>query len=155
MHDVLVETLQENKAESVLNLSGNKPHVIMMVGLQGSGKTTSTAKIARLLQSKHNHKVLMVSLDVVRPAAQEQLKVLGDDNGVATLPIIPNQNPVDITKRALQSAQLSGYDLVLLDTAGRLSIDEQLMVELNAVKEIASPVAVSYTHLTLPTICSV
>ena len=92
----------------------------MMVGLQGSGKTTTTAKIAKLLKAKQGKKVLMASLDVNRPAAQEQLATLGTQTDVATLPIVQGQNPVDIAKRALQAAKLQGFDVLILDTAGRL-----------------------------------
>lgn len=137
VHDHLVETLG---AESVaLNLSAVPPVAVMMVGLQGSGKTTSTAKIAKWLQEKERKKVLMASLDVQRPAAQEQLKVLGEQAGVATLPIVPGQMPVEIAKRAMQAARLQGMDVVLLDTAGRLHVDEALMAEIAAVKKVAEP----------------
>ena len=106
----------------------------MMVGLQGSGKTTTTAKIGLRLQERERKKVLMASLDVARPAAQEQLRTLGEQAGVATLPITAGQGPVDIARRAMQAARLGGYDLVLLDTAGRLHVDEQLMDEIAAVR---------------------
>jgi signal recognition particle subunit SRP54 len=113
---------------------------VMMVGLQGSGKTTTTAKIGKRLQEKEKKKVLMASLDVARPAAQEQLKTLGEQAGVATLPIVAGQQPVDIAKRAMQAARLGGVDVVLLDTAGRLHVDEQLMNEIAAVSAHADPV---------------
>jgi len=115
------------------------PAVIMMVGLQGSGKTTSTAKIAKRLKEKDRKKVLMASLDVQRPAAQEQLAVLGTQADVATLPIIAGQQPVDIAKRALQAAKLQGFDVVMLDTAGRLHVDQALMDEMKAVADVATP----------------
>ena len=118
---------------SPLNLNVRPPAVIMMVGLQGSGKTTSTAKIAKLLKDKQGKKPLMASLDVQRPAAQEQLKVLGEQAGVATLPIVPGQQPVEIARRALESARLQNMDVLLLDTAGRLHVDEALMAEMKAV----------------------
>ena len=111
----------------------------MMVGLQGSGKTTSTAKLAKLLKEKHGKKAMMASLDVNRPAAQEQLAVLGEQVGVATLPIIAGQAPVDIATRALQSAKLQAVDVLLLDTAGRLHVDQQLMDEMKAVAAISAP----------------
>ena len=111
----------------------------MMVGLQGSGKTTTTAKIARRLTQHAEAKVLMASLDVRRPAAQEQLRILGEQNGIDTLPIVAGQSPTDIATRALQAARLGGYDVVILDTAGRTHIDEPLMVEMADIKAIAKP----------------
>ena len=137
VHDHLVETLG---TESVgLDLRATAPIGIMLVGLQGSGKTTSCAKIAKRLQEREKKKVLMASLDVRRPAAQEQLKVLGEQALVATLPIVPGEPPVAIAKRAMQSGALEGYDVVLLDTAGRLAIDEELMAEVAAVRDAAKP----------------
>jgi signal recognition particle subunit SRP54 len=127
--------------ESVaLNLSAVPPVPYLMVGLQGSGKTTSTAKIAKLLQDKQKKKVLMASLDVRRPAAQEQLRLLGEQADVATLPIIEGQMPVDIAKRAMQAGRLGGHDVVILDTAGRLHVEEALMAELDAVRAAVNPV---------------
>jgi signal recognition particle subunit SRP54 len=111
----------------------------MMVGLQGSGKTTTTAKIAKRLTERDRKKVLMASLDVNRPAAQEQLAVLGEQIGVATLPIIAGQLPVEIANRALQAAKLQGYDVLMLDTAGRLHVDQALMAEMQAVAKVATP----------------
>jgi signal recognition particle subunit SRP54 len=137
VHDALVETLGSETAE--LNLNVTPPAVIMMVGLQGSGKTTTTAKLAKRLTERDRKKVLMASLDVARPAAQEQLAVLGRQADVETLPIVAGQQPVDIAKRALQSARLQGYDIVLLDTAGRLHVDEQLMAEMKAVAAASNP----------------
>src|SRR3546814_14815070 len=99
----------------------------MMVGLQGSGKTTTTAKIAKRLKEKERKKVLMASLDVNRPAAQEQLATLGTQTDVATLPIVPGQQPVEIARRAMQAATLQGYDVLMLDTAGRLHRDQALL----------------------------
>jgi len=110
-----------------------------MVGLQGSGKTTSTAKIAKRLKERAGKKILMASLDVNRPAAQEQLAVLGTQADVATLPIVAGQQPVQIAQRALQAAKLQGFDVVLLDTAGRLHVDQALMDEMKAVADIARP----------------
>ncbi len=137
VHDALVDMLG---AESQgLNSLGEPPIAFMMVGLQGSGKTTSTAKISKRLQEKERKKVLMASLDVARPAAQEQLQVLGEQVGVKTLPIVAGQQPVDIAKRAMQAAKLGGFDIVMLDTAGRLHIDENLMDEVAAVKAVTNP----------------
>ena len=137
VHDALVETLGSETAELDLNVT--PPAVIMMVGLQGSGKTTTTAKLAKRLKDRERKKVLMASLDVARPAAQEQLAVLGRQAEVDTLPIVAGQQPVDIARRALQSAKLQGYDVVLLDTAGRLHVDDQLMSEMKAVAAASNP----------------
>jgi len=137
VHDALVETLGAETAE--LDLAVSPPAVIMMVGLQGSGKTTTTAKLAKRLTEKERKKVLMASLDVARPAAQEQLAVLGRQTNVDTLPVVIGQQPVEIAKRALQSAKLQAYDIVLLDTAGRLHIDDQLMAEMKAVAQASNP----------------
>jgi signal recognition particle subunit SRP54 len=137
VHDALVETLGSETAELELNVA--PPGVIMMVGLQGSGKTTTTAKLAKRLSERERKKVLMASLDVARPAAQEQLAVLGRQAGVETLPIVTGQQPVDIAKRALSAAKLQGYDVVLLDTAGRLHVDDQLMAEMKAVAAASTP----------------
>ncbi len=137
VHDHLVETLG---SESVgLDLRATPPVGILLVGLQGAGKTTNCAKIARRLQEREKKKVLMASLDVRRPAAQEQLKVLGEQAGVMTLPIVPGEPPVAIAKRAMQAGALEGYDVVMLDTAGRLAIDEELMAEVAAVRDAAKP----------------
>ncbi len=137
VHDELTAVL--GSEASTIDLNAPAPVVIMMVGLQGSGKTTSTAKIARRLTTRDRKKVLMASLDVQRPAAQDQLRILGEQAGVATLPIMAGQMPVDIAKRAVTAGRLSGYDVILLDTAGRLHIDEQLMAEIAAVRDIAKP----------------
>ena len=137
VHDHLVETLG---AEHVpLGLDVTPPAVILMVGLQGSGKTTSTAKIALRLKERDKKKALMASLDVRRPAAQEQLAVLGLQADVRTLDVVPGEPPVAIAKRALQTAALEGYDVVMLDTAGRLAIDEELMAEVAAVRDAVKP----------------
>ena len=138
VHDALIETLGAETAE--LNLDVNPPAVVMMVGLQGSGKTTTTAKLAKRLTEKERKRVLMASLDVARPAAQEQLAVLGRQANVDTLPIVAGQPPVEIARRAVQAAKLQGYDLVLLDTAGRLHVDDALMGEMKAVEAASSPV---------------
>jgi len=137
VHDALVETLGAETAELELNV--NPPAIVMMVGLQGSGKTTTTAKLAKRLTERERKKVLMASLDVARPAAQEQLAVLGRQTNVDTLPIVAGQQPVDIAKRAIQAAKLQGYDVVMLDTAGRLHVDDQLMGEMKAVAAASSP----------------
>mgnify|MGYP001453231936 FL=1 len=137
VNDALVEMLGSEAAE--LDLSVAPPAIVMMVGLQGSGKTTTTAKIAKKLVEKDRKKVLMASLDVNRPAAQEQLAVLGEQIGVATLPIVTGQQPVDIAKRAMQAAKLQGFDVLMLDTAGRLHVDAQLMAEMKAVAQVSDP----------------
>jgi signal recognition particle subunit SRP54 len=138
VHDHLLEMLGADEAG--LNLAGNPPVAVMMVGLQGSGKTTSTAKIARWLEAQAKKKVLMASLDVRRPAAQQQLAVLGQQTGVAVLDIVMGQRPVEIAKRAMEHARLHGFDVVLLDTAGRLHLDEELMAEAAAVRDAARPI---------------
>ncbi|MCB5424263.1 signal recognition particle protein [Altererythrobacter sp. CC-YST694] len=138
VNDELVEMLGGKEAVG-LDLAVSPPAIIMMVGLQGSGKTTTTAKLAKLLKEKQGKKVLMASLDVNRPAAQEQLAVLGEQTGVATLPIVPGQMPTDIATRALQSAKLQAVDVLILDTAGRLHVDDALMAEMKAVAGIAKP----------------
>ncbi len=137
VHDALVEMLGSEASDLTF---GPSPSSYLMVGLQGSGKTTSTAKIAKYLSDKGRKKVLMASLDTSRPAAQEQLKVLGEQTGVATLEIIKGQTPIQITERALKEAKLGGFDVLMLDTAGRLSIDEELMNEVAAVSKLANPV---------------
>jgi len=137
VHDQLVETLGADSSE--LRVDVNPPAVVMMVGLQGSGKTTTTAKIGKRLSERERKRVLMASLDVARPAAQEQLAVLGRQASVDTLPIVAGQQPVEIAKRAVQAAKLQAYDIVLLDTAGRLHVDEQLMSEMKAVAEATRP----------------
>jgi len=135
--DALTEMLGAEAVE--LDLAVTPPAVIMMVGLQGSGKTTTTAKIAKRLKEKERKKVLMASLDVNRPAAQEQLAVLGEQIDVATLPIVAGQQPTQIAQRALQAAKLQGFDVLMLDTAGRLHVDQQLMDEMQAVARTAEP----------------
>ena len=137
VHDTLVDMLGPDTAE--LDIGVTPPAVVMLVGLQGSGKTTTTAKLAKLLSGRERKKVLMASLDVNRPAAQEQLAVLGTQVEVATLPIVQGQQPVDIARRALQAAKLQGFDVVMLDTAGRLHVDQALMDEMKAVSDIARP----------------
>ena len=137
VHDTLVETLGADA--DPINLDAVPPVAILMVGLQGSGKTTSTAKIAKRLQDRSGRKVLMASLDTRRPAAMEQLAVLGGQVGVQTLPIVAGQSAVQIARRALEAARLGGFDVVMLDTAGRVTVDEALMAEVAEVKAIAAP----------------
>jgi signal recognition particle subunit SRP54 len=137
VNDVLIETLGSDA--DPINLEAAPPVAIMMVGLQGAGKTTTAAKIAKRLSEKMKRKVLMASLDVKRPAAQEQLAVLGRQTGIDTLPIIAGQTPVQIAKRAEQAARLQGYDVVILDTAGRTHIDEALMQEMVEIKAASKP----------------
>ena len=137
VNDVLVETLGE--AAVPIDLDAASPVAIMMVGLQGAGKTTTTAKIAKRLFDRQKKRVLMASLDVKRPAAQEQLAVLGKQVGIDTLPIVAGQTPVQIAVRAEQAARLQGYDVVMLDTAGRTHIDEALMAEMAEIKAAARP----------------
>lgn len=137
VHDELIATL--GAEGEVIDLNAPAPVVIMMVGLQGSGKTTTTAKIAKRLTERERRKVLMASLDTRRPAAQEQLRQLGVQTGVETLPVIAGQSPTDISARAVQAAKLGGYDVVILDTAGRTHIDEPLMVEMAEIKRRSNP----------------
>jgi signal recognition particle subunit SRP54 len=138
VHDHLVETLGGTLDEG-LNFNAVPPVVLMMVGLQGSGKTTTSAKIARLLKTRERKKVLMASLDVQRPAAQEQLAVLGRQIEVTTLPVVFGERPVGIARRALDVGKREGYDVLMLDTAGRLHIDEPLMLEVAAVRDATQP----------------
>ena len=137
VNDRLVEMLGAGSAD--IDLAATPPVAVMMVGLQGSGKTTTTAKLGKRLASQNRKKILMASLDVRRPAAQEQLAVLGTRAGVATLPVIPLQTPRMIAVRAMETARKEGYDVVLLDTAGRLAIDEALMDEAAAIADAAAP----------------
>src|SRR5437588_338056 len=142
VHDHLVEVLGGDAAPSRddgLDLNASPPVAVMLVGLQGSGKTTTAAKIALRLKTRERKKVLMASLDVQRPAAQEQLAQLGRQTGVATLPIIAGERPVAITRRALEAGRREGYDVVILDTAGRLHVNEELMLEVAAVRDAATP----------------
>ncbi len=136
VYDALVEILGTEGSELAVD---SPPAPILMVGLQGSGKTTSSAKLALLLQTKEKKRVLMASLDVHRPAAMEQLKILGEQAEVATLPILANQRAVDIAKRALAAAKVGGYDVLILDTAGRQHIDEGLMSEIAQIRDITKP----------------
>ncbi|MFI0395550.1 signal recognition particle protein [Paracoccus jiaweipingae] len=138
VHDELIRVLQGEDAPDALRID-NPPAPILMVGLQGSGKTTTTAKLARRLKEREKKRVLMASLDTQRPAAMEQLAILGTQIGVDTLPIVPGETAVQIARRAKQQATLGGYDVFLLDTAGRLHIDQLLMDEVQAVRDIAAP----------------
>ncbi|HEY8263343.1 MAG TPA: signal recognition particle protein [Methyloceanibacter sp.] len=137
VHDELVRVLGSDAKP--LDLNAAPPVVMMLVGLQGSGKTTTTAKIAKRLQARDKKKVLMASLDTHRPAAQEQLRVLGEQTSTDTLPIIAGEDPKTIAKRSLDAARRGGYDVLLLDTAGRTHIDEALMNEVQAVEKITTP----------------
>jgi signal recognition particle subunit SRP54 len=141
VHDQLAATLGggDDPTESAINLAGSPPVAVLMVGLQGSGKTTTTAKLAKRLTERGRKKVLMASLDVYRPAAQQQLATLGEQVAVRTLNVVFGEQPVAITKRAMQTARLEGFDVVLLDTAGRLHIDEALMKEVADVRDVSSP----------------
>src|SRR4051794_27860560 len=132
VHDELVNTLGAD-AETI-DLNAVPPVAILMVGLQGSGKTTTTAKIAKRLTDRQNRRVLLASLDTRRPAAMEQLAVLGKQVGVETLPIVAGQSAVQIARRAMEAARLGGFDVVMLDTAGRVTVDEALMTEAADVK---------------------
>lgn len=137
VNDELVAMLGSD-AETI-DLNAPAPVAIMLVGLQGSGKTTTCAKIARRLTERDKRKVLMASLDTRRPAAQEQLRVLGEQTSITTLPIVEGQDPAGIAGRAMEAARLGGYDVVMLDTAGRLHIDEALMAETVEIRDIAHP----------------
>ncbi len=137
VHDELIATLGADSQG--IDLNAVPPVAIMMVGLQGSGKTTTTAKLARRMTRRDKRKVLMASLDIYRPAAMEQLAVLGRDLDIPTLPIVAGQKPAQIAKRALQAARLGGYDVVLLDTAGRTTLDDEMMAEAAEIKAVAAP----------------
>jgi len=139
VHDELVEMLGGKDAQGDISLAAPAPVGVLMVGLQGSGKTTTTAKIANRLQNMQKKRVLMVSLDVYRPAAQDQLAILGQQVNVVTLPIVAGQQPVDIARRGLAEARNGGFDVVIFDTAGRLTIDEAMMAEVAAVRDIVKP----------------
>ncbi len=137
VYDQLIATLGADSQG--IDLNAAPPVAIMMVGLQGSGKTTTTAKVARRLADRQKKKVLMASLDVRRPAAMEQLAVLGREAGIDTLPVVEGQQPPQIAKRAIEAARLGGYDVVLLDTAGRTTLDDAMMSEAAEVKRAANP----------------
>jgi len=135
--DEVVKILGDTKSE--LNLNAVPPVCLMLVGLQGSGKTTTAAKLAKYLEKNNKKKSLMVSLDVYRPAAQEQLNILGKKNSIQTLPIVKDQLPLDIVKRALNAASLSGVDSIIFDTAGRTQIDLSMMSEIKELKSTLTP----------------
>jgi signal recognition particle subunit SRP54 len=137
VHDQLIEML--GAAAAPVDLNAPAPVALMLVGLQGSGKTTTAAKIAKRLSERQKRKTLLASLDTRRPAAQEQLRVLGEQAGIDTLPVIPGQMPVEIARRSLSAARLGGYDVVILDTAGRTHIDEPLMAEMAEIKAATGP----------------
>jgi len=137
VYDELVSLLGSTRSE--VNLKAVPPVSMMVVGLQGSGKTTTTAKLARYLENNNNKKVMMVSLDIYRPAAQEQLKLLGEQNNINTLPIVEDQLPADICRRAISAANLNGSEVILFDTAGRTQIDLQMMSEIKQIEDIVNP----------------
>ncbi len=138
VHDALIDVLKGEGEPGSLKID-SPPAPILMVGLQGGGKTTTTAKLAKRMKDRDGKRVLMASLDVNRPAAMEQLAILGTQIGVDTLPIVKGESPVQIAKRAKTQAGLGGYDVYMLDTAGRLSIDEELMSQVEAVRDVANP----------------
>ncbi len=140
VNDHLVELL--GSETQAINVAAAPPVAILIVGLQGSGKTTTTAKIGLQLAKRDKKQVLMASLDVHRPAAQEQLRVLGEEAGIPTLPIVDGQMPADIARRAMDSARLRGIDVVLLDTAGRLHVDEAMMAEATQVRDAVNPLEI-------------
>ncbi len=137
VYDEIVKLLGEKNEE--INLNAVPPVPMMLVGLQGSGKTTTTAKLARFLEKNKKKKIMMVSLDVYRPAAQEQLKSLGEQNNIMTLPVIEGQLPADICRRAISAANLNGAEIILFDTAGRTQIDLQMMSEIKQIESIIKP----------------
>ena len=137
VYDELVKLLGKNNSE--INLNAVPPVPMMLVGLQGSGKTTTTAKLAKYLEINKKKKIMMVSLDVYRPAAQEQLKSLGEQNNILTLPVIEDQLPADICRRAMSAANLNGAEIILFDTAGRTQIDLQMMSEIKQIESIINP----------------
>ncbi len=137
VYDEIVNILGSKNEE--LNFKAVPPVSLLLVGLQGSGKTTSAAKLAKNIEKNYKKKVMVVSLDVYRPAAQEQLKLLAEANGIQCLPIVENQQPVDITKRALNAANLNSSDVIIFDTAGRTQIDLPMMSEIKQIKNIIKP----------------
>ena len=137
VHDELVNILGEKNQE--LKFNAVPPVSFLIVGLQGSGKTTTAAKLSKLIKKKYNKNVMLVSLDVYRPAAQEQLKILADANNINHLPVVENQKPIDITSRALNAARLNGSDIIIFDTAGRTQVDLPMMLEIKKVKDLIKP----------------
>ncbi len=138
VHDALIDAL--GGEESRLEFNTNPPSVYMMVGLQGSGKTTSSAKLGKFLKEKENKKVLTASVDIYRPAAKQQLEIASKTAGIDSLPIIDNEKPMDTVKRATEKARIGGYDVLIIDTAGRLQIDADLMAELQEIKKYTNPI---------------
>ena len=138
VYDELVKILGEKSED--LNLKAVPPASILLLGLQGSGKTTTAAKLAKNIEKNFRKKVLLVSLDIYRPAAQEQLKVLAENNNLNALPIVENQLPIDIAKRAINAASLSGSDIIIFDTAGRTQMDLNMMTEIKTLKDTLNPV---------------
>lgn len=139
VHDALVDMLGGDGPPEALRIQGEPPNIIMMAGLQGSGKTTTSAKIALRLTKQDKRRVLLASLDTRRPAAMEQLSTLGKQIGVDVLPIVAGQSPAEIAKRAMSSARLSGHDVLILDTAGRTTLDDEMMDEAATIAKIAKP----------------
>ena len=139
VHDELIDLLSGNTKNAASLKISSPPASILMIGLQGSGKTTTTSKLAKFLKEKDNKKVLMASLDTRRPAAMDQLRILGQENEVDVLEVVPNQEPRDIAKRTQQQATLGGYDVFILDTAGRMHVEENLMDEITDVKALINP----------------
>ena len=137
VYDEIVKILGNTNSE--LNLNAVPPVCIMLVGLQGSGKTTTAAKLSKYLEKNNKKKSLLVSLDVYRPAAQEQLSILGEQNSIQTLPVVKDQMPLDIVKRAMSAATLSGSDIIIFDTAGRTQVDLSMMQEIKDIKSLANP----------------
>ena len=137
VNDELISFLGDKNSD--IELNAVPPVPVMLVGLQGSGKTTTTAKLARFLEANKKKKVMMASLDVYRPAAQEQLRLLGEQNNIITLPVIKDQLPADICRRAISAANLNGVDVILFDTAGRTQIDLQMMSEIKQIESIINP----------------
>ena len=137
VNDELVNILGVKNQD--LNFNAVPPVSLLLLGLQGSGKTTTAAKLAKFIEKKNRKKVMLVSLDVYRPAAQEQLKILAEKNNINNLPIINNQLPLDIAKRALNAANLNGSDVIIFDTAGRTQIDLEMMTEIKQIKELTNP----------------
>ena len=135
--DEIVKILGDTKSD--LNFNAVPPVCFMLVGLQGSGKTTTAAKLAKYIEKNNNKKSMLVSLDVYRPAAQEQLNILGQKHSIQTLPIVKDQLPQDIVKRALNAASLNGADVIIFDTAGRTQVDIAMMTELKEIKSLANP----------------
>ena len=138
VYDELVKILGEKSED--LNLKAVPPASILLLGLQGSGKTTTAAKLAKNIEKNFRKKILLVSLDIYRPAAQEQLKVLAENNNLNVLPIVENQLPIDIAKRAINAASLSGSDIIIFDTAGRTQMDLNMMTEIKTLKDTLNPV---------------